>query len=282
MLHDCDLCGSSEHTPIDVAKPYIGDNDPPVVCMNCGFVYVRERRSPEEIAKAWDGIWGEGYTSEWPAVKARLYYVAEWIDQNIGLKDKALLDIGAGEGTFIGFAHSHGARCSALEPYEENFSKIYSAGATKIVLTTVETAERKGHFLPEQFDIITILWTLENCTDCIGMLKRARKWLKPDGHIVVATGSRILVPYKKPLSNYFSKNLSDTHCFRFSQRSLVRIIQDAGFMVGLGNRNLDCDWLIRTGVFSGGLLATGRHHDNPEEIIAFFKAWDTWEFEWRV
>ena len=271
--HDCDLCGSGDFTPIEVARPYIGDNEPPVVCMVCGFIYVRERRSSAEVAKSWDDIWGQGYTSEWPAVKARLFYVAEWLDQTIGLKGKALLDIGAGEGTFSGFACDRRARCTALEPYEENFSRIYEAGAGRIVLATVEEAERKSHFLPGEFDIITILWTLENCTDCIGMLNRAREWLKPDGHIVVATGSRILVPFKKPLSAYFSDNPADTHCFRFSADSLARAMLLAGFGTIVKNRHQDSDWLIARGFPRDEGVAELEPYDDPQEVLDFFRSW---------
>ena len=35
MIHNCDLCGSKDFTPLEVARPYIGDNEPPVVCMGC-------------------------------------------------------------------------------------------------------------------------------------------------------------------------------------------------------------------------------------------------------
>ena len=71
-----------------------------------------------------------------------------------------------------------------------------------------------------QFDIVTLNWTLENTGDCMDVLERARKLLNPDGHICVATGSRILVPFKKPLSTYFSDNPADLHCFRWSANSL--------------------------------------------------------------
>ncbi len=93
---DCDLCGSTDYTVLEVARKYIGDNEPPVVCNNCGFCYVRTRRPAKEIAEDWNNIFGEGYTSEWPGVKARLFYVAEFFDQHYGWKGKKVLDIGAG------------------------------------------------------------------------------------------------------------------------------------------------------------------------------------------
>lgn len=265
MLHDCDLCGSSEHTPIDVAKPYIGDNDPPVVCMSCGFVYVRERRSSEEIAKAWDVIWGEGYTSAWPAVKARLTYVCEWLDETIGLQGKSVLEIGAGEGTFLDLVKAKGAFPVGIEPFLGNVKQIRS----KDIACFHGTAESVE---PGKHDIVCLLWTLENTGDCIGVLKRAREFLNPDGVVVVATGSRILVPYKKPLSSYFSTNPADTHCFRFSDRTLMRTAMLADLAPVDENRFKDSDWLVMS--FKDAtdkILAT--FTDSPAKVLSFFQSW---------
>lgn len=265
--HDCDLCGSNDFTPIEVARPYIGDNEPPVVCMGCGFVYVRERRTSTEVAKSWDDIWGEGYTSEWPAVKARLFYVAEWLDQTIGLKGKSLFDIGAGEGTFLKMARERGALSHGIEPCRENFDKLHKLGFIVSNSTIEQFAARPD------YDFVTILWTLENCADCIGMLKRARELLKPDGVVVVATGSRILVPFKKPLSMYFSKNPADTHCFRFSENSLIRAGNCGGIHAEETNFCDDSDWLVMR--FEQGIEDANYEwlYDDPQKVLDFFQSW---------
>ena len=265
MLHDCDLCGSDDFTPIEVARPYIGDNEPPVVCMKCGFIYVRNRRTSEEVAKSWDDIWGEGYTSEWPAVKARLFYVAEWLDQTIGLKGKELLDIGAGEGTFLKMVEERGAQGTGLEPSSENADAIRMSGIA-CWNETIEEVEGTDYF-----DIITILWTLENCADCIGMLKRARELLKPDVHIVVATGSRIGVPFKKPLSKYFSDNPADTHCFRFSSRSLFRALKKVRLLAAENNSFVDSDCMVVAACEA--TFGTIDAIDHPREVLDFFQSW---------
>ena len=97
---DCDLCGSSEAEEIAVARRYTG-GQPIHVCRGCGFVYVRRRRSAARIADDWsDELYKTKYTARIPAVKARHVFVAEFIDTTIGLKDKALCDIGGGEGQF--------------------------------------------------------------------------------------------------------------------------------------------------------------------------------------
>ena len=82
------------------------------VCKETGLVRVKELRSSEEIVKAWsvdiysDDFGEDTYTALVPAVKARQTYVADFADVNIGLKDKNLCDIGAGEGQFLKIINS--------------------------------------------------------------------------------------------------------------------------------------------------------------------------------
>ena len=262
---DCDLCGSSNYTVLEVARKYIGDNEPPVVCDNCGFLYVRTRRPAKEIAEDWNNIFGEGYTSEWPGVKARLFYVTEWFDQNYGWKGKKVLDIGAGEGTFLKFIQQRDAWVSGLDPSIENCTKIEDLGA-KAYCQTVEDPVPD-----EKFDVVTILWTLENCQDCMRMLRFAKECLKPNGHIMVATGSRIRTGFKKPLSEYFSHNPADTHCFRFSARTLGRALSKAGFSGGQMNDTVLTDWLVITAnVNEGGLYLP----EDAKDVLAHFNQWD--------
>lgn len=263
---DCDLCGSANYTVLEVARKYIGDNEPPVVCDNCGFIFVRIRRPAKEIAKDWNNIFGEGYTSEWPGVKARLFYVAEFFDQNYGWKGKKVLDIGAGEGTFLGFIQQRGAGVSGLEPSLENCTKIEALGARAYCQTVEDPVPT------EKFDVVTILWTLENCQDCMRMLRFASKCLTSDGFLLVATGSRILVPFKKPLSSYFSQNPADTHCFRWSEASLGRAMALAGLFRIRGNDCEQNDWLVGIGRRASGVEPLSL--DDPSKVIDFFTRWD--------
>src|SRR3990172_3596847 len=118
MIHACDLCGQTAATEIE---PGI------VVCSGCGFVYVPERRSAIEIAAAWSQVYANGdYSPSWPGVKARLYYVAEWLDQKIGLEGKTVLDIGAGRGFFLEQVKAPGRHPVGLEPDPGNANWIRS------------------------------------------------------------------------------------------------------------------------------------------------------------
>lgn len=255
MHHACDLCSADQPIPLP--------QDPRIsVCGSCGFVYVTERRSSAEIAASWEEIYSSGaYDPNWPAVKARLYYVAEWIDQNIGLAGKHLLDIGAGKGQFMREARKRGADVFGIEPATDE-------GDGWIRKHAVEDGPIAG----PPFDIVTINWTLENCGDCLAMLRFARQHCKPDGWVVVATGSRILVPYKKWLSAYLNTKIpADLHCFRWSYNSLNKAFCSAGLHPSGANLYEECDWMVLAATRTDKVIdAAG---DNPHEVLAFFHSW---------
>lgn len=269
LMHPCDLCDNHEHF-LDVPGDPTGKVK---ICGNCGFVLVRERRGIEEVARAWDDIYAKGlYSPDWPGVKARLFYVAEWLDQTIGLRDKRVLDIGAGNGFFLGQCRALGAYPSGLDPSLDNCRKI---GLRGIEFFQGWAGGTPPPSLAGKFDIVTLNWTLENTADCIAVLRYARDCLRPDGHVVVATGSRILVPFKKPLSSYLGSGTPpDTHCFRWSWNTLAGTFTRSRLVPIEWNDYQENDVMIevaRQSLSDEGYLVHGR--DNPDKVQDFFARW---------
>ena len=261
MTHDCDLCGSTSNTPLP-------QDDRIAVCQGCGFVHVRERRSSEEIAAAWGAVYGEAYNPEWPGVKARLYYVAEWLDQHYGLAGKTLLDIGAGRGQFMHFAAAKGAYPVGLEPSAANCQHIRSLGLPANH-GSIESVAYMG-----QYDFVTILWTLENCGDCLAMLRWAKEQLAPGGRVVVATGSRILVPFKKALSSYLNPKLpADLHCFRWTPETLCLAFQHVELGIELVNDYRERDELVVVARVDPVSLVALANFNLPDLVLAHFAEW---------
>ena len=264
MIHSCDICQSNDAKELKIAENYIRDGDKIHVCKNCGFVYVRERRSPEEVADSWKQIFGDGYTSAWPGTKARLFYVAEWYFQKYTWLGKRLLDIGCGYRHFMDFAKEHGAATFGIEP-AGFLGNINPADKQFVETVPIE----KNPFEGKKFDVISILWTLENTGDCNAVIEYAKKHLADNGDILIATGSRIGVPFKKPLSAYFSVNPADTHCFRFSMRSLVNLMAKHGFKPSSCNDYQQRDELVC--VFKKGMFPFCT--ESADAIIHFFDEW---------
>src|SRR3990167_2103037 len=79
----CDLCASRDAVEVPHCREYT-NNQPVHICKNCGFVYVKYRRSAYDIARDWSNVvYGNQftrttYTARIPAVKARQVYVADF------------------------------------------------------------------------------------------------------------------------------------------------------------------------------------------------------------
>jgi ubiquinone/menaquinone biosynthesis C-methylase UbiE len=263
----CDICDCREAYRLPQADEF--GSGGVFVCHDCAFIHVKERRSSEEIAASWGQIFGEGYTSRWPAVEARLRYVAMLFDQRHGWKNKHVLEIGAGEGRFLDIARELGAaHCAGIEPFEGNCERIRKAGHTAFQGTAEQAPVGQYHF-----DVVVILWTLENCQNCTRMLEIARRFLCQGGSLVVATGSRILVPFKKPLSTYFSQTAPDTHSYRFSAKSLVRALNKSGFNHVELNDFRQCDWLVAEAQVRKTTDLVYQSSDDPQEVLDYFRRW---------
>jgi 2-polyprenyl-3-methyl-5-hydroxy-6-metoxy-1,4-benzoquinol methylase len=270
----CDLCGATEAVEVPYCREFTA-GELVHICCRCGFVYVKRRRSADRIAQTWtEEIFGAGYTAAIPAVTGRLVYVAELLHDQLDLRGKVVCEIGAGEGHLLDIIRQprYGAEVFGIEPSPANARRLADAGIAHFN-GTIEQFATSGQAPTGGVDIVAILWTLENCQDCRAMLGAAHFMLKPGGTVVVATGSRILVPFKKPLHLYFSRNPADTHAFRFSANTLQGILAVSGFEPVHVNRYLDHDVLcvIARKAPEGATIAW--HGDDYLAVHNFFERW---------
>lgn len=267
-IYKCDLCGEKECLTISQLPPGV------VICVNCGFIYAVERRSMKEIAADWnDIVYPEKlYSANWPMPRARLYYVKEYLlSVGIVLNGRTVFDVGAGPGTFLEYCKAEGAKVVGLDPSQDNCTAMVKKDIPAMCATVQGVADDAG----PNADVVSMLWTLENTGDCVAMMQFAHNHLTDRGVVVTATGSRILVPFKKPLSSYINRKLpADLHAFRFS-RNTMRML---AMMVGLEeihcNDYRDSDWLVQ--VFHP-VPHGHRHnvqHDKAATVAQFFAQWE--------
>lgn len=282
-IFPCDVCDSDDGEEIQCISKYT-KGAPIHVCRNCGFVYVRERRSFQEIADTWSNeIYSDNdenrtsaiYTAIRPAIRSRLIYILETIDAELGLKGKSLCDIGAGEGVFLDYINrlKSDVYVFGIEPSKANCELMTQLDIDNFP-GTIEEYIFSLNKTSEKFDVVTISWTLEDCQDCKVMLNAANNLLKPGGHLVIGTGSRILVPYKKPLDYYVGPGEQDTHCFRFSPNSLSNLMKRTGFLPVYTNRYIDQDVLCMIGQKDSAADSLAIEKDNYQEVIDYFERWD--------
>lgn len=276
--HKCDICETDSPRVIPEAAEY-GLEGRIVVCGGCGFVYVPERRSEQEIADSWSNeIFGSGYSSTVPYVQARLYYVALELAVHVDLRGATMMDVGSGEGLLLRYIRDMGlaSRLIGIDPGKSNADALRSAGF-EALQGTAQVAATVPEFIGAA-DVVTMTWTIENSNDCNEVMESCRTLLKPGGALVIATGSRVLVPFKKPLGDYFSPDRNpDTHSFRWSRRSLANLLVKHGLTVEYANHWHDSDWMIliarKSEATSRAWTADQADCDDPDDVLQFFKDW---------
>jgi SAM-dependent methyltransferase len=272
-LFPCELCAGTDFAEIPEARSYTADQ-PLHVCKNCGFVQVIRRRSAERIAEVWaKELYQSEYTARIPAIVARQVYVAETIDATIGLSNKRVCDIGAGEGYFLRMLRDdYTADVFGIEPSAANCARMYQLGLPCFD-GTAEEFQNSGTDKRGPFDVVTIIWTLENSNSCRQLMDVAWAQLRENGHVVLATGSRILVPFKKPLNYYLGPNPADTHAFRFSANTLHGLLAVSGFETVSTNHFIDSDVLCMIARRTNRSKVLSWEHDDWRRVLEFFKRW---------
>lgn len=269
-IFPCDICGCDDAVEVPYARFYT-DDQPVHICKSCGFVYVRERRPAHEIARTWsDELFGDIYTAAWPAVKARHLYVAEFMKRHINMEGKSLVEVGGGEGRFLELIREYGAHPFGIEPSSRNCERMASHDIPCFEGTVEDYTAVDDQ---KVFDLAVVLWTVENCMSCTDMFRAIHKTLGEDGRVVVATGSRILTPFKKPLNYYFSNNPADSHCFRFSANTLTGLLAVTGFEVEHTNRYIDTDYLVTVARKVPEKRKIEWAGDDYRKVYDFFRRW---------
>lgn len=255
----CDLCGGEDAAEIGIVREYT-DDQPLYVCRDCGFVYAKERRSGEEIAADWDSRPGdEVYAASLAATEARHSFVARFAQ---GYLKKKVVDIGAGDGRFLKLLKDrYGTEVFGISPSEEECQIMADEGIPNFHGMAHECKETGFH-------CATLLWTLENTGSCTKTIQAAREMAE---YVLVATGSRLFVPFKKPIGYYFGKSPVDLHPWRFSHKTLTALMRKNAIEPIMTNRYIDSDYLVMVGRrVDKPLPWTG---DDYREVLHFFRKW---------
>ena len=223
------------------------------------------------------------YTSNNPIMRSRHYYSAIFINDFFkkGKKIK-YCDYGTGEGNFgnellklnknIQFnftEHSPNLYLNSVNLIKKNSSKNFFS-----FNGSIEDSVKNKKF--KNFDAVSLLWTLCNCVKPLEVLRSINLSLKNNGLLMISESSRILVPFKKPIYNFFVKNrhTENTHPWLFSFNSLSNLLEVSGFRIIKYNRYYDENDLV----IVAKKMNTKKHSpkikiDRIKKVENFLKQW---------
>lgn len=160
-----------------------------------------------------------------------------------------LLDVGAGDGTFVSVAAESGWRCVGVDPAAQarEFAPSQSGGTATLLRGTLDALDPQ-----RRFDVVSMWDVIEHLDDPEPVLSACADRLDADGMLVIETGnfqSEARLRAGKTWWGYAAD-----HRWYFSPPNLVRLLKRFGFAhVAHGNRTLR-PWWKGTQRFAGPAL----------------------------
>ena len=271
---------SPDAVQLDFLEKYLQPGDSIFVQPISGFVTSSREMGAEDVAKYWSEVIfpdssQESYSAQFPFAKARLLYVLETTAQFLKLNSRSNLawcDFATGEGVFLELLRRF---YPSVEIYGTEHSaalvkqlKSQNFNVSEKALGSVKAGNNK------LFDVSTLSWTLANCIDPLAVLSDVVSQTQIGGYVSIAESSRVLVPYKKSLKDYFSRATpADLHPSNFSANTLRCLMQIAGLEICYTNRYFDSDVLLVIGRrIENEVKPT--YFDSIDDVVHFFKEWD--------
>ena len=224
----------------------------------------------------------ENYTSDFPGMQARHYFIIDYLRRVINLNKKtSICDFACGEGSlliklreYFDLANLYGTEHSIknIKIIKKTFTKKRYK-SPKLFSDSIEDSQNKNKNL--KFDVGIICWTLCNCSEPLSVVEALSKSVKKNGYLVVTESSRLLVPFKKIIGNYFNKSrrAGHYHPWHWSFNSLSNIFKIYGFELINSNRYWDEDNLLLIFKNTGKINLNKINFDNHKKILEFLLRW---------
>jgi SAM-dependent methyltransferase len=208
-------------------------------CEKCGLVQIEPLLEDEYYD---DYLMGAPHSPQMQAYQRRQ---ASQFVRDFQLQGKRVMEIGSGDGSYLGHLRAAGCEVSGIEPSVRSREIARSAGHR--VEEGYVTADRRLQDAP--FDAFVTRQVLEHVPDIHGFLTGIRRNLKPE-----AVGLVEVPSLEKALADRRYYDFFPDHVNYFSSRTLRLALEINGFEV------LD----VRPDMFDEYIVASVRNHSHPD------------------
>jgi len=136
-----------------------------------------------------------------------------------------LIDVGCGPGFFLEAAAKAGWECTGVEIAESAAERARVRSGADVLVGDASDV----HLPPASCDAVTFWHSIEHLPNPLAALKRARRWLKPDGVLIVRVVNCEGFDARM-LGTAWTGWALPFHLFHFGPKSLDRLLKAAGFL----------------------------------------------------
>ena len=262
-------------------KKYLPTNDKIFVNPITGFVTSLRKMSVEDVAAYWSNTIFpdksvESYSANFPFAKARLTYVVHTVADFLNLNKKVGIkwcDFATGEGVLLQLISDFYPNIQ-VSGTEHSIELVKQLSGKSFDVKKLTLGSFTSDDISNKSDVSTLTWTLANAIDPVSCLKDIVLRTKMGGYVCVAESSRILVPFRKSLRDYFSPTIpADIHPSHLSANTLRMLMQLVGLEIVYINRYFDSDVLLVIGK-KVDYPVVPNYFDDQKSVIRFMKKWD--------
>lgn len=224
MTDTCELCNRAALEPI--YKPEKSNRGLTVqLCGACGLLQSTPRidratRAPAAVSGGAD--WGNVRYGKGFRTKIAVDAIKRHVDTD---SDFTLLDVGSNRGSFARafLTAARQAHLTALEPDERVAASCAGMPRTQLIQERIENTALETR----RFDVIHSCHTIEHLAHPLHALKDHHRTLKDGGLLVLDAPNTALLASDDIIEEWFI----DKHLYHFSERTLTRMIEAAGFTI---------------------------------------------------
>jgi 2-polyprenyl-3-methyl-5-hydroxy-6-metoxy-1,4-benzoquinol methylase len=225
----CPICGRNDSVPVWRKFGMIIGR-----CRGCGLVYTNPRLPPSQIWTRYsrEYFWNEylptlgiGADGEVDIEAFRRHFtplltlIARFVPP-----PARLLEVGAAAGLFLKAAEMTGYAVCGLELSPE----AVAFGRDRLGLDLRQEAAEEMTFPDRSFDVVVMCETIEHLLDPLAAVGAIHRSLEPGGALVVTTPN-IDAMSRFGLGTQWSVLSPAEHLYYFSERTLTRLLERAGF-----------------------------------------------------
>jgi dolichol-phosphate mannosyltransferase len=195
-----------------------------VRCLQCGLTFMKPKLSPQQLLKEYARV-------EDPSFVDDIHARERMFERNLSRlrhyvrPGERWLDVGSYCGAFLAVARRQGLEAVGVEPGRWAVEQSSRRTEARVYPGTLDD-------LPAdigRFDAVTLWDVLEHLSDPVGELKKVHGLLKTEGTLMLST---------LMIDNWFARLLGsrwpwlmDMHLFYFTDATIARVLEQAGFAI---------------------------------------------------